>query len=86
MCSSQSENNDRLVDLQRQALTIQEILAKLPKPVNSTPEGNRVVTSPQPHEIYQNLGPLMGSGLRAPPALPPKGKKIAFFSLFLEFR
>ena len=84
MCNSQSENSERLIDLQRQALTLQEILSRLPKPVNSTPEVNRVITSPQPHEIYQNLGPLMGSGLRAPPDLPPKGKKRPFIYFFLN--
>ena len=65
-------NNEpnRLGNLQRQAHTIQEILARLPTPV-TTPEMHRV-SSPQPHEIYQNLGPLMGSGLRQLPPLPPK--------------
>ena len=33
-----------------------------------------VYRSPQPHEIYQNLSPFMGSGFCSPPVLPPKGK------------
>ena len=33
-----------------------------------------VYRSPQPHEIYQNLSPFMGSGFLSTPVLPPKGK------------
>ena len=65
----EEENNDQLFDLQRQAPSIHEILSRVPKPGNSIPEMN---TTPQPHEIYQNLGSLMGSGLHALPTLPPK--------------
>jgi hypothetical protein len=70
---SNQEQPDRLENLQRQAHTIQEILVRLPKSVVSNPESpyQRSISSPQPHEIYQNL-PVMGSGLRQPPALPPK--------------
>ena len=69
----QNQEPDRLENLQRQAHTIQEILVRLPKSVVSNPESpyQRSISSPQPHEIYQNL-PVMGSGLRQPPALPPK--------------
>ena len=68
-----NQEPDRLENLQRQAHTIQEILVRLPKSVVSNPESpyQRSISSPQPHEIYQNL-PVMGSGLRQPPALPPK--------------
>ena len=68
-----TQEPDRLENLQRQAHTIQEILVRLPKSVVSNPESpyQRSISSPQPHEIYQNL-PVMGSGLRQPPALPPK--------------
>ena len=66
---NQTENSDRLYDLQRKAFAIQEILARIPKP---KPHIN---PSPKPHEIYQNLSPFMGSGFHAPPAVRPKGKK-----------
>ena len=66
---NQTENSDRLYDLQRKAFAIQEILARIPKPKP------HIDPSPQPHEIYQNLSPFMGSGFHAPPAVPPKGKK-----------
>ena len=66
---NQTESSDRLYDLQRKAFAIQEILARIPKPEA------HINPSPQPHEIYQNLSPFMGSGFHAPPALPPKGKK-----------
>ena len=66
---NQTEKSDRLYDLQRKAFAIQEILARIPKPKS------HINPSPKPHEIYQNLSPFMGSGFRAPPALPPKGKK-----------
>ena len=76
--SNQTGNvSDRLVDLQRQAQQLQqlkEIVTRLPRQVVTSSDVKSPI-SPQPHEIYQNLGPLMGSGLRAPPALPPKGKK-----------
>ena len=67
--SAQTENSDRLYDLQRKAFAIQEILTRIPKPKS------HINPSPQPHEIYQNLSPFMGSGFHAPPAVPPKGKK-----------
>ena len=66
---NQTEKSDRLYDLQRKAFAIQEILARIPKPKS------HINPIPKPHEIYQNLSPFMGSGFRAPPALPPKGKK-----------
>ena len=66
---NQTENSERLYNLQRKACAIQQILARIPKP---KPHINPI---PQPHEIYQNLSPLMGSGFRAPPALPQQGKK-----------
>ena len=77
---NQTENSDRLYDLQRKAFAIQEILARIPKP---KPHIN---PSPQPHEIYQNLSPFMGSGFHAPPALPPKGKKVKLKELKLLSR
>ena len=67
----EEETHDQLFDSQRQTPNIQEIMSRIPKPGNSFPEMN---TTPQPHEIYQNLGPLMGSGLQTLPTLPPKVK------------
>ena len=66
--SAQTENSDRLYDLQRKAFAIQEILTRIPKPKS------HINPSPQPHEIYQNLSPFMGSGFLSTPVLPPKGK------------
>ena len=81
--SNQTGNvSDRLMDLQRQAQQIQQLKeivtsGRLPRQVVTSSELKSPISPPQPHEIYQNLGPLMGSGLRnAPPALPPKGRKI----------
>ena len=77
---NQTENSERLYDLQRKACAIQQILARIPKP---KPHINPI---PQPHEIYQNLSPFMGSGFHAPPALPPKGKKVKLKELKLLSR
>ena len=79
--STNYSDEGRLVDLQRKAMAIQDALARLPKPPPPPSEAAVSVASvfsnasgsiARPHEIYQNLGPLMGAGLRNPPALPPK--------------
>ena len=56
-----------LSQLQRRADGIRDILARIQR--QRTAE--TASASPQP-QIYQNLGALMGSGLRNGPALPPK--------------
>ena len=80
-----------LEHLQRQAEDIRMMLARLqsqprrsPVPPPAVPAP---VISPEPpiqhntSEIYQNLGPLMGSGLRnQAPDLPPKFGKLSFQS------
>ena len=67
-----------LEHLQRQAEDIRNMLARLQ--VQPAPQSPTCQDVP-PSEIYQNLGPLMGSGLRnsAAPALPPKSGKLSLF-------
>lgn len=70
--------DDRLMELERQKQQIQGLMAHLPSPAASIVSGAKSMDSirgaspARSHEIYQNLGPLMGSGLRNAPALPPK--------------
>lgn len=64
--ANNQKEEDRLADLERQKFKIQTILSQLHN--SSSAKQDATPT----HEIYQNLGPLMGSGLRNAPALPPK--------------
>ena len=72
-----------LEHLQRQAEDIRNMLARLQ--VQPAPQSPTCQDVP-PSEIYQNLGPLMGSGLRnsAAPALPPKSGKLSLFWWLLQ--
>ena len=74
--SDGQNNEDRLIQLQRQAQQIQGVLNQLQVTQNnqnsSKNMNSSVNSSMNTSEIYQNLGPLMGSGLRNAPALPPK--------------
>ena len=70
-----------LEHLQRQAEDIRNMLGRLQVQPRSSPMSPSQAVSSQ-SEIYQNLGPLMGSGLRnTAPALPPKSGKLSFLTL-----
>ena len=86
-----------LEHLQRQAEDIRMMLARLqsqPRRSPVPPPVPPVIISPEPmmtqqntSEIYQNLGPLMGSGLRnQAPDLPPKFGKLSFQSNYVRLQ
>ena len=61
-----------LRQLQRRADDIRDILARIQRQKSESNLLASIPQQPKPTEIYQNLGPLMGSGCNAAPTLPPK--------------